>query len=377
MRISGLITLLLVSSFAFAHHGSNGQFDHEKTINVSGVVTKFRMVNPHSWLYFDVTDKDGNTKEWRCELRAGSLMKRTGWSADMFKPGTKVTIEGSAARREPEGCYTRNITFADGKTIARNEVLTTEAAVDTSTPVVQLAAGTPNINGNWVAPPRVRQAPAAGNAGGMGMAAVGGNEAMGMAAAQTANAGMAMAAGGRARGPQYNQSEAGIAASAGFERTDNPRLNCSATNIFHDWTFDQHVNTIEQSDDKIVMKYGFMDIVRTIHLDQKSHPENIEATRGGYSIGAWDGDILKVDTRGFLPGYLAATFNGVKHSDQLHVTEEFYISEDGDFLERKYTINDAKYLAGAYSGEDRIRRTTASFDPYACEDLTEEIVEGF
>lgn len=373
MRISGLITLLLISSFAFAHHGSDGQFDHNTTINVSGVVTKIRMVNPHSWLYFDVTDKDGKTVPWRCELRAGSLLKRTGWTADMFKAGTQVTIEGSAARREPEGCYTRNITFADGKKIARNAVLTGEQSTPVAAAtVVELAAGTPNLNGNWVALPRVRNAPAGGT--GMG-APPGGNNGMGMGPAP-GNAAMGMG-GGRPRGPQYVQSEAGIAASAGFEREDNPRFNCTATNIFHDWTFDQHVNKIEQTDNRITMTYGFMDIVRTIHLDRKSHPDFMLASRGGYSIGAWDGDTLKVDTRGFLPGYLAATFNGVKHSDQLQVTEEFSISEDGEFLERKYTITDPEYLAEAFSGEDRIKRTTASFDPYSCEDLTEEIVEGF
>ena len=43
---------------AFAHHGIVN-FDLNKEIDVAGVVTELRFVNPHSWLYFDVTGEDG------------------------------------------------------------------------------------------------------------------------------------------------------------------------------------------------------------------------------------------------------------------------------------------------------------------------------
>ncbi len=47
------------------------------------------------------------------------------------------------------------------------------------------------------------------------------------------------------------------------------------------------------------MTYGFMNIVRTIHLDMDSHPENITPSLAGHSIGKWEGDTLVVDTIGF------------------------------------------------------------------------------
>lgn len=157
----------------------------------------------------------------------------------------------------------------------------------------------------------------------------------------------------------------------------NPRFSCEATNIFHDFWFDQHVNKFEQTDSAIVITYGFMDIVRTIHLDMDEHPANIELSRAGHSIGKWEDNVLVVDTVGFEPGYLAATFSSVVHGNQLHTVERFVVSADGNSLTQHYVITDPEYLAAPFEGQQAFNRTDAAFDPYLCDDLTEEIVDGF
>jgi len=119
-----------------------------------------------------------------------------------------------------------------------------------------------------------------------------------------------------------------------------------------------------------------MDIVRTIHLDMDSHPSNIELSRAGHSIGHWDGDTLVVDTVGFEEGFLD-TRQGVKHSTQLHVVERFSLSEDGNSLLRSYEGEDPLYLTAPFTGRDEIGVTEAEYDPYNCEDLTQEVVPGF
>ena len=110
--------------------------------------------------------------------------------------------------------------------------------------------------------------------------------------------------------------------------------------------------------------------------DLDEHPENVEPTRAGHSIGRWDGDTLIVDTIGFSPGYLN-TRSGVMHSDQLHVVERFTTDPDELSLSRSYTGEDALYLNAAFEGQDKIFLSETPFDPYNCEDLTDEIVEGF
>ncbi len=344
-----LLATLLVASNALAHHGTNGQFDHSKSLEIQGVVTKLRFVNPHSYVYFDVSNEDGSVDNWRCEMRAATVLKRSGWSADMFSPGTQIRIEGVPARREPHGCYVEIITFDNGDRIERYEQLE-----DAEKPVVAadrpatLDNGQPNISGDWAAPQR-----------GLTNAAVKERVRTGFG------------------GSRYVQSDAGKEAVADFVLDrDNPRFHCNAVNIIADWTFDQHINRIEQTDDAVTLTYGFMDIVRTIHLNEGKHPNDVVSSRAGHSIGKWDGNTLIVDTVGLSEGYLEGRA-GVKHSDQLHVVELFTFDPNEFSLSRSYVIDDPKYLAEKFQGQDKVFLSGTPFDPYNCEDLTTEIVEGF
>ena len=288
MKIIAALSLTLAASAAFAHHGSTGQFNHDIELDVSGVVTDIRFVNPHSYVYFDVTNDAGDREPWRCEMRAGSLLKRNGWTEEMLADGAEIAIHGSAARREEFGCYTSTITFADGRVIQRNETIELVTADDPVIADVQLAAGTPNINGNrnWV---RARRTPGELRGGGI----------------------------------PYAVTELNSTETEGFNREVNPRFHCEATNIFHDWTFDEHVNTITQTDSEIELKYEFMDIVRTIPLNMDEHPSNIVASRAGYSIGKWESNTLVIETIGFLPGWLEAARVGVRHGANMHTTERY------------------------------------------------------
>jgi hypothetical protein len=92
-----------------------------------------------------------------------------------------------------------------------------------------------------------------------------------------------------------------------------------------DWTFDGPVDRITQNKDTIVLEYGQFGLKRTIYLNQREHAKNVKPTRGGHSIGRWEGDTLVVDTVGFLPGFLNTP---VRNSDQLHVVERFFLDPD-------------------------------------------------
>lgn len=366
MRIKGIAALssVLIAGVAFAHHGSNGQFNAEIRVNVTGKVTKLNMVNPHAYVYFDVVAEDGETQPWRCEMRSGSMLRRTGWTAEMFAPGTEITIEGAQARREEFGCMLTTITFTDGTTYARNDTIEESDMAKAEVVEVELAGDVLHLNGNWVAPQRVRGARPPGGPGGPPPGGAG-------------------ASGPPRGGPPggrpspYKQSEAGLAAVTEFNREMNPRFHCQPTNIFLDFWFDQHVNKIEQSDDTIVITYGFMDLVRTIHLDMDEHPSNIVPSRSGHSIGTWEDDVLVVDTVGFEEGWLEATFSGVKHSDQLHTVERFSVSEDGKSLTQQYVASDPLYLTADCEGQQVFNKTDAVYEPFNCDDLTEEVVDGF
>jgi len=183
--IIAIVLLLSISPSNYAHHGVNGQFDQSKNVTVTGVITNIRFVNPHSYVYLDVTNEAGSVDAWRCELSSGNTLKRNGWSTEMFKIGSSITIDGLPARREPFGCLAETMTFENGSVVGNLDVLN-EAELSTIVAKTAFADGTPNINGNWVAERRIRRPPPNGSGMGQAMAA-----------------GMAMAG---ARGPVYSQT---------------------------------------------------------------------------------------------------------------------------------------------------------------------------
>jgi hypothetical protein len=53
-----IVALAAWPAASSAHHGIIN-FDMSKEVDVSGIVTRLAFVNPHSWLYFDVTGENG------------------------------------------------------------------------------------------------------------------------------------------------------------------------------------------------------------------------------------------------------------------------------------------------------------------------------
>ena len=83
MHLCVLAAALGVSTAALAHHGF-GRFDRTKPVEITGVIKSIDFVNPHSYLNLDVVGPDGKLIAMRCEMRAATLLRRSGWSEEMF-----------------------------------------------------------------------------------------------------------------------------------------------------------------------------------------------------------------------------------------------------------------------------------------------------
>ena len=356
--VSILGLCVLASAPALAHHGTNGQFDASKLLTVTGVISDLAFVNPHAYVYVDVTDENGEVATWNCEMRASSVLRRSGWTPEMFANGTPVHIEGVAARRDPLGCYIETISFKGGAPIERYAQLS-EAQIDDllsedeveelveSRPALT-AWGDPNIDGDWAAEQRL-------------VGAISGPAAAGMGP-------------GPGRGPRpggVQLTEAGEAYRAEvIDAEDNVagRLDCQPRDFFSDWTFDQPSNRIIQEQDKITLKYGFMDTERVIHLNMDEHPENLTPSWAGHSIGKWEDGELVVDTIGFT----RFASNRSTRSEQYHTTERFALDHDAGSLTRTYTAEDPLFLQGQQSGSDVVFVADYPWEPYACDDRSVE-----
>jgi hypothetical protein len=356
---------LTLARSAAAHHGG-GTFDSSKEIKLTGTFTRLDLVNPHSWIYFDVAGPDGKVTKYRCEMRAATVLRRSGWSQEMFKPGERLTFEGSPDRRDPTSCYLNTIVFADGKRVDRYGQLTKgapPAALAKRAP--RRPTGEPNISGDW-APEQLVMTDPRGRGGAL----------VPLSSVSQYKPGEGRIGGPRGAGrggPRVIQgAELTPAGEKGAEQfttlfsKNNPRMRCETTSIIFDWAFDGPVNRITQNKDTIVLQYGQLGFTRTIHMNVATHPANIKGTRAGHSIGRWDNDVLVVDTVGFAPGVLSPP---ILNSDKLHVIERFSLDPDKMLLTRAYTAEDPVYFKGQFTGSDVIGVADLPYKPDPCKEL--------
>ena len=373
-----LLVLSIISSLASAHHGL-ANFNLNVDIRVDGVITEIAMVNPHSWVYIDVSNDDGSISHWKCELRGGTVLRRSGWTEALFVVGSRVTITGSPDRFEENTCYTGTITFANGLSLDRYEQITdAEKYLRQNFEIKRLANGDPDISGDWAAEQVVMTDPR-GLKGTLvplsvadnfepGEVPEGGRAFQGSRGTPESFSEDPLATTWERQSP-FTLTPAGQQAIAGFDgsSTDNPRLRCETTNILWDWSFDNPVNRIEQSETEIRLIYGTMIFERIIHLDQTDFPATITPSRSGYSIGRWENDELTVYTRGFLPGILLADMR-TPHSEGMRVIERFRIDPSNGALVRTYTAEDPAYFDGQYRGTDTMFVSRYPWEPYNCDD---------
>ena len=378
--------LLCAPLFLFGHHGG-AEYDLGKTVEFKGKLTKVDLINPHSWLYFDVTEKDGKVSHHRCEMRSVHVLRRSGWTADVFPIGQQITIEASPNKTDPASCYLQTILMANGARMDRygQYVKAPQGGVQEvrgpiSTPAPNRSArrptGEPNISGNWAPVQQVMVDPR-GTGSPMVQLTQLGQYNTGERAANArggGGGGGARRGGGAPGSPRlYGGTELtpeGEKAADAFNKAPreevNPRFHCETTSIIFDWPFDGPVNRITQNKDTIVLEYGQFGLKRTIFMNMKQHPANIKPSRSGHSIGRWEGDVLVVDTVGFLPGYLNTP---VRNSEKLHVEEKFTLDASKWSLTRQYAADDPVYLKGKYSGSDVLFVADAPFNPGKCQEL--------
>jgi hypothetical protein len=361
--VATLLTVPALVERAYAHHGA-GLYDMRKNVELEGKLIRVDFVNPHTYIYFDVVGTDGKALAMKCETRGATVLRRSGWSPEMFVKGTTIKVTGHPHREDPTACTVDTMTLGNKPTLERYQQLSDAKSVNRTNRPLRLANGKPNLAGEWAQEQQVLATPPPGR-GRTGLVPI--------SQADAIRAGKLPMPAGPAGWfpPPVKLTAAGQAAAEALRKrptSENPRLSCQPTSILFDWVFDGAIGRITQSANVIKMEYG-VGLTRNVQMNMTAHPANIKPSRAGHSIGRWDGDTLVVDTVGFLPGSLAGN---LPHSNKLHVVERFTLNPATLELTRNIVADDPEYFMDKYVDTDSVLPADAPFKVEACKELAPE-----
>lgn len=108
--------LMAAPKMARAHHSFAAEFDGNRRIEFTGVLTKIDWTNPHVYLHVDVKDENGRVTSWALETMPPEGLERRGFTRDLLREGEVLTIEGYQAKDETKTlAQLKSVTFPDGK----------------------------------------------------------------------------------------------------------------------------------------------------------------------------------------------------------------------------------------------------------------------
>ncbi len=133
---------------------------------------------------------------------------------------------------------------------------------------------------------------------------------------------------------------------------------------------------IVQTANQVVYINEFLNSIRWIYLDGRSHPDPEEKTFNGHSVGHWEGDTLVVDTaniddRGQIlvsTGFQSfETPVTIPNGKKMHVVERIKMKPGGGSFVNEMTITDPDMLTGPWVTTLEFKKSNEELKEYVCE----------
>jgi uncharacterized protein DUF6152 len=318
-RVLSTCLALSVVTAANAHH-SPAIYDVQRTITLSGSVAKYEWGNPHVYIHVRVAaDADS---VWQVEAGSPTVMERSGWSKDSLRVGDQVVVQASPARNSATRLALLGALRTEDGRFSHER-----GAAPSALPSNPVAAT--SLSGNWLP-----TAPAFFRFVGQPM--------------------------------DWPLTDKARSALATYTDSQNGSQNCVSLSapflmVWHD------LKQIEVGEDTTIIRAALID---DVEREVRMHAEaggGIESTNQGHSIGHWEGEVLIVETTGFLE-HASGIREGVASSPQKHLIERFELSPDRTRLTYSYELEDPEYLSRPVTGSvEWVHRPDLTYTGYQCD----------
>lgn len=359
---------------AAAHHSAVA-FDKEKTVVVTGTVTRMIWRNPHVALEVDVTEESGTTAEWLIEGNPPRQWISNGVERDSIKAGDTITLRLNPLKNGDPGGLVQGLTLADGTTFGMDgyvaddgspeNPMTRERRLPSLTPYVPPPAGE-----TWrERERRTRPAELPLKTGRLGVGSMTGALDPEHLAKDWPEPPFDLTGTWEFRGEVEEQEHYGQ-----YEFKPLPKLTPKAQAFY-----DEYIEHAERGErfyeptafcypagmPRLMTRYGSLMMLqyptaifiisrlnneyRVVFLDgREREPANTrEPSWSGESLGRWEGDTLVIETEGFVDENHIIQ-QGVLTGDQLKITERITMLNDGNTLKIDFILTDPEHWEGEW-----------------------------
>ena len=323
------ITLFAIGP-VYGHH-SFQMFDMDNTVTLEGRLTEFDYTNPHAYLTVEANNEQGEVEVWEIEAIAAIGLRRRGIADSDFAVGDWISVEAHPSRNaERRLAAGEVVTKLDGTELV---VGFQGGGANLETPAPAVAAVATSISGIW---------------------------------RSTASFAQVVQ---RDILDSWPLTEKGRDALARYDGSQTPSVNCvpyAAPALM----LRTSVKSVEIGETVVTIRSTTQNSDRIIYVDGRAHPENVEPSNQGHSIGRWEDGVLVVDTIHFTEHLVGNAF-GVPSGFEKHLTERFALSEDGTEISYSFSLEDPEFLTGSVTGGSQwtyrpdLEPETAACDPEA------------
>lgn len=108
------LAALLVGILPASGHHSHANYRTTSYVYLEGTVTEVLWMNPHTWIYLEVADENGEPVIWALEGASPTELRSDGWQRDDIQAGDHIKVRCHQLFDGSNGCLLGFVTPEGG-----------------------------------------------------------------------------------------------------------------------------------------------------------------------------------------------------------------------------------------------------------------------